>query len=244
MKRTVEVNGKQIYYDCPNAATSWRAQTLFTKEPDTIEWINGFKPGETLMDIGANVGMYTIYAAGICGIEVVAFEPEAGNFALLLSNIRLNRLDDLVTAYPVSMTDKSGFDTFYLSTLGVGGAGHTFGEPLDQHLQPRNSSGKQGMYATSVDDFSLAEKCYPDHIKIDVDALEHRIIEGAGWLLRQTNRPKSVLCELNTNVPEHMDVVVRMKDMGFKCTVAPGAIRTKGGAIGVGNHIFTRTKDD
>lgn len=43
--------------------SGWRFDTLLEKEPDTIEWIDGFRLGETLWDIGANVGIYTIYAA-------------------------------------------------------------------------------------------------------------------------------------------------------------------------------------
>mgnify|MGYP003704344171 CR=1 FL=1 len=46
-----------VVYLTPNRVTQWRVNSLFTKEPDTIEWIRGFQPGEVFVDIGANVGM-------------------------------------------------------------------------------------------------------------------------------------------------------------------------------------------
>ena len=62
-------------------------RTLFSKEPITLAWIDTFKDGETLYDIGANVGMYTIYAAVMRKANVYAFEPEALNYAELNKNI-------------------------------------------------------------------------------------------------------------------------------------------------------------
>jgi hypothetical protein len=52
-----------VRYLTPSSHLKWRVDSLFEKEPCTIEWIAGFAPGEVLVDIGANVGMYTIWAA-------------------------------------------------------------------------------------------------------------------------------------------------------------------------------------
>ena len=58
---TFDWEGKKIIYYTPNTTTLWRCQTILTQEPETIEWISGFSPDQTLVDIGANVGMYTIW---------------------------------------------------------------------------------------------------------------------------------------------------------------------------------------
>ena len=239
--RTVEVGDRRIVYACPNKATAWRVETLATKEPDTLEWIDAFDPTDVLMDIGANVGMYTIYAAGIRGVRVVAFEPEASNFALLLHNIRLNALETRVTAYPVAMTDRCGFQSFQLSALGVGGSGHTVGdELLNQRLEPRQPRGIQGIYGSTIDAFIEQTGIMPDHIKIDVDAIEHLIIDGAEKTLSDENGPRSVLCEINTRLVEHKGILAAMEMLGFDCTTAPGAVRSEGPFEGIGNHIFRR----
>src|SRR5688572_2023380 len=82
----------------PNSHCAWRVQTLYTKEPDTIAWINRMKPGDVLFDVGANMGQYSLLAAQR-GVRVHAFEPEAQNFALLVRNIIVNNLTDPVTAW-------------------------------------------------------------------------------------------------------------------------------------------------
>ena len=56
-------DGRKYFYHVPTQFTLWRAQTLFSKEPETIKWINGFNAQDIFLDVGANVGMYTIYAA-------------------------------------------------------------------------------------------------------------------------------------------------------------------------------------
>lgn len=53
----------------------WRAQTLMTKEPDSLKWIDSMQPGSVFWDIGANVGALTLYAAQRGDLEVWAFEP-------------------------------------------------------------------------------------------------------------------------------------------------------------------------
>ena len=44
----------------PSRMAAFRVQTLFSKEPDTIQWISTLEDGGTLIDVGANVGMYTV----------------------------------------------------------------------------------------------------------------------------------------------------------------------------------------
>ena len=41
----------------------YRASTFESKEPETLAWIDGFKKNDSLLDIGANIGMYSLYAA-------------------------------------------------------------------------------------------------------------------------------------------------------------------------------------
>ena len=63
-----------------------RAETFFTKEPDTIEWIESFDKNDVFLDIGANIGIYSLYAAKNVS-KVWAIEPESLNFAMLNLNI-------------------------------------------------------------------------------------------------------------------------------------------------------------
>src|SRR5690349_18823938 len=91
--------GVKVLYATPTVFTKWRVDSLFEKEPVTIEWIAGFAPDDVFVDVGANVGMYSIWAAKTRKTRVFAFEPEAQNYSLLNRNIVLNDLSDRVRAY-------------------------------------------------------------------------------------------------------------------------------------------------
>src|SRR5436305_382256 len=86
----VEHEGLKMRFSTPSVFTHWRVDSIRTKEPWTLEWIATFAPGDTLLDVGANVGMYTIWASVTRQARVFAFEPEAQNYALLNRNIQLN----------------------------------------------------------------------------------------------------------------------------------------------------------
>ena len=235
-------DGHEVRYVTPNHHTRWRVDTMFTKEPDTLQWIAGFGAGETLFDIGANVGMYSIWAAKTRGVRVLSFEPESQNYAALNLNIDANALGTLVSAYCVAVSDKTAFSTLYLSEFVMGGSCHNFGEPLDPHYQPMRPAFAQGCFATTVDELVAAHGFpVPDHIKIDVDGIEPKVIAGARTTIADT-KVKSVLVEINTNLDDHWEIVDFMLDSGFKYSQEQvnAAARTEGNFAGVGNYVFRR----
>ena len=133
---SVDSSAGPVQYSTPNSMTAWRVQTLFSKEPDTIDWIAGFEPGAVLVDVGANVGMYTIWAAMTRRSRVFAFEPESQNYALLNRNIARNQVSERVIAYCASLSDKPGFGQLALSAFALGGSVHQFSanaEPKAKH---------------------------------------------------------------------------------------------------------------
>jgi len=77
----------------------WRARTTLTKEPDSIAWIDAMEPGSVFWDIGANVGVLTLYAATRGDLDVWAFEPAAVKYYNLVANCELNRLEKRVRCF-------------------------------------------------------------------------------------------------------------------------------------------------
>jgi FkbM family methyltransferase len=231
-----------VTYATPTTFTKWRVDTLFTKEPDTIEWIAGFKPGEVLVDIGANVGMYTIWAAKTRGVRVFAFEPESQNYALLYRNIVLNNLSNQVIAYCAALSDVSSFSLLHLSTFLLGGSCHSFGENVDYKLEHRDSKTSQGCISTTLDHLvGTGVIPMPDHVKIDVDGLEHKVLAGCRAILAD-RRLKSVLIEINTKLELHRKIILDMQQLGFSFSQqqVDKALRVEGAFAGVGNHVFRR----
>lgn len=234
--------GVKVIYATPSAFTKWRVDSLFQKEPITIEWIAGFAAGEVLVDIGANVGMYTVWAAKTRQVKVVAFEPEAQNYALLNRNIVLNGLGERVKAYCLGLSDQAGYSELHLSALGVGGSCHSLGERIDFKHEPMNPVFSQGCISARLDDLvAQGAVPLPHHIKLDVDGIEPKVIAGARRVL--TNRTvRSLLIETNQNLPDHMQMVAELEALGFRYDPAQvaAAERKSGSFKGVAEYVFKR----
>jgi FkbM family methyltransferase len=174
-------NGVPVVYVTPTLFTKWRVDSLFEKEPITINWIAGFAADEVLVDIGANVGMYTVWAAKTRGAMVFAFEPEAQNYALLNRNIIINDLGARVKAYCLALSDAAGYSELHLSAVQLGGSCHSLGERVDFKHEPMNPAFSQGCVAARLDDLVASGVVpLPNYIKIDVDGLPLRPGAGRG----------------------------------------------------------------
>lgn len=235
-------NGERVVYFVPTRTAMWRAESLFTKEPDTVEWLFGFAPDDVFVDIGANVGMYSMLAAKGRGCRVYAFEPEAQNFAVLNRNILANRLSGQVVAYPIALYDRIKVDRLFNNVAQAGNSHNSFAEQIDMHLQPANYRFEQGAVSFPLDALTADGAVPPPtHVKIDVDGLEHKIVAGMTQTL-QSPTLKSVLIELNTNVAEHREIVdvMRVHDFSYSEAQVEKARRKEGPHAGIGNYIFRR----
>ena len=79
-------------------------------EEDEVRWMRGLlRPGQTVVDCGANVGYFSVLAAAAVGSEghVVAFEPERANLRLLRHNLWRNGADN-VRVVPAAAADRRG----------------------------------------------------------------------------------------------------------------------------------------
>ena len=97
----------EIEVDGPRNYELWRANTFSTKEPDTLAWIDSFfRPGDVIYDVGANIGQYALYAAKRFSkeLKILAFEPEALNYAKLNKNIVLNDMVGTITPYCLALS--------------------------------------------------------------------------------------------------------------------------------------------
>jgi FkbM family methyltransferase len=194
------------------------------------------------IDIGANVGIYALFAARYRGAQVYAFEPESQNYALLNLNIQRNRLQDSVLAFCAALSDETRFDALFLSEFSPGGSCHNFGESLDPDRKPMQAAFRQGCFATTLDAL-VAQRAIPvpNHIKIDVDGIEHKVVRGAQRTLADP-AVRSVLVEINTALDEHWEIVDVMLGHGFDYAAdeAEKARRKEGPFAGTGNYVFRR----
>ena len=196
-KRVIKYNNVQLVFYSPNRVNKFRIETFSSKEPETLKWIEKFSENSTLWDIGANVGLYTCYAAKLKKINVYAFEPSIFNLEILTKNIFLNQLSNNVTIVPFPLTDKLKESEFKMTSADRGGSGSTFGEDYKYDGSKLKKEFNYKMLGLSMNDcVNILKMKQPDYIKMDVDGIEHLILEGGKQILKKT---KSVLVEIDDN---------------------------------------------
>jgi len=202
-KKLVNYKNIDFTFYVPNPLSLYRAKTFSTKEPDTLSWIDSLDKSSILWDIGANIGLYSIYAAKCRNIKVFAFEPSVFNLEFLAKNININKLQQNVIIVPVALSDKNDINLFKMNSPLWGGALSAFGVNYDQHGQNYNSAFEYsipGLRADNVvETFNIP---MPDYIKIDVDGIEHLILNGAEKILKEV---KGILIEIDDDFLEQSE---------------------------------------
>ena len=196
-------NQTQLVFSVPNSLNRFRLDSFSTKEPETLEWIDSFPPGSVLWDIGANIGLYSCYAAKARSCKVFAFEPSVFNLELLARNIYLNQLVSNVTIVSLPLSNNLGISTLNLTTREWGGALSTFGQDYGWDGNPIKQVFNFRTIGISADNVAnLLSIPQPNYIKIDVDGIEHLILSGAKHVLSIVD---GVLVEVNDDFLEHAD---------------------------------------
>lgn len=196
----VKVRDLELVLGVSSNIELFRFRTYASKEPETLDWIEkNFASSDVVYDVGANIGLYTLYAARFAKCKVFAFEPESQNFGRLMANIVHNKLCDKVISYSLAVSDESKLDVLHVGSMDAGHALHNFGSPNTQyHGDNYKAPILQGSMSITVDELWMKWGLpQPTHIKVDVDGLEEQIIRGA---LKTLSNPKckTILVEINT----------------------------------------------
>ena len=215
--KTVNHNGTKLIFTTPNTLNDYRADSFASKEPETLDWIDSFDKGSIFWDVGANVGLYSCYAAVKSSCEVIAFEPSVFNLELLARNISHNYLIDKVSIMPLAISDKQDLNRLNLSTTEWGGALSTFGETYGQDGKELDIAFSFSTFGISLDmALDIFDLEPPKYLKIDVDGIEHLILKGGLAVLSHVHE---VLVEINDGFLEQSDVSCRiLQEAGFKMT--------------------------
>lgn len=211
----VKFAGHKLRFAIPNEKCLYFALSLEKREPMTNKWVLAFHKDDVFFDIGANNGIYALMAAVATGCRVYAFEPHFGSYHVLVHNVFANDLQERVSAYPLAVSDKLGFDNLYLSAITAGKSLNNYGDarPSDKALW--NAVIPQAAVSISIDEFVRATGVVPNHIKVDVDGIEPKIVAGARETLANPQL-KSIMIEIDEKDPAHLAIMDVMKDSGFK----------------------------
>ena len=142
------------------------------------------RPDELVVDVGANVGSYTVLAAGVVGAEVIAVEPLSESHAMLVDNIRENRLEGRVQALQLGLSDRLGLLRF---SADLNATNHVVCN--DQH------SGRVDEIPVDTLDRVLGGRI-PSLLKIDVEGFELPVLRGGEATLSDPGL-RALIIELN-----------------------------------------------
>jgi len=150
--------------------------------------VNNLSAGDVFLDIGANIGYYSVIASSIVGGsgQVIAYEPESDNYRLLVENLQLNQLSN-VQSFQAALADYSGSGYLYMNS-----------ENRGDH-QIYNSGGDRNRVKTTI-------LCAADHltdlvskvdfIKVDTQGSESMIIKSLNDLIVQNSDRVKLIVEL------------------------------------------------
>jgi FkbM family methyltransferase len=193
-----------------------RGRLFLEKEPQTTAWLRStLRPSDVFLDIGANIGIFSIFAGKHIGPEgrVYACEPHLPTATQLLQNISANDLGDRVSVLSIAASGEDGFAPFLYKRWRQGASGSQLA--VEGGPGMARSVGAELKAALTID--SMVERGIirpPDLIKIDTDGIEIPITRGMEKLLRSAQRPRCLLIEIQEG--EYQPQVEYMTNCGYR----------------------------
>lgn len=178
----MEIEGSKMYSSLENIPLSFNRtfQAYMVKgewEVETTRWFKQLaKKGDVIVDIGANMGYYTLLASKIVGDsgKVYAFEPDPTNYSVLCKNVALNEIKNAITIQK-AVSDKNGSMTLYLD-----------GKDIGAHTLYKNGKARKSVVVDSITlDEYFKGKEYPINIiKMDIEGAEMAAMRGMGKIIK------------------------------------------------------------
>ncbi len=178
------VNGTYLFTKRGMTGASGNLYSGLSEYKDMGFLLHVLKPGDLFIDIGANIGSYSILAASSKDVDVISIEPIPSTFSWLQKNIKINDLEKKINAMNIGLADKKGSIKFSsnLDTIN-----HVLS--IDEKNLPAIE-----VNVSTLDE--ILKGIFPTIIKIDVEGYEMKVLEGAKNLI---NCPSliAIIIELN-----------------------------------------------
>ena len=210
------VDGVRYNFECDSFEAYQRARYFLRKEPGTIAWLRrSLRPSDVFLDIGANIGIFSIFAGRHIGPEgcVYACEPHLPTAAQLLQNVGANSLQDRVSVLSIAASGQDVYTPFNYKRWRQGASGSQLA--VDGGPKLERSVGTELKAALTIDSMVANGVIRPPNlIKVDTDGIEIPITRGMEKLLRSDQRPRGLLIEIQQG--EYRQQVDFMESCGYR----------------------------
>jgi FkbM family methyltransferase len=189
-------------------------------------------PEDLFVDVGANIGAYTVLASGVAGAKTMAFEPSPFNYQYLVQNVRLNGLTAKATPLNLAVGSEEGVLRL---TEGLG---------TENYIAQDHGAGQTVETKVTTLDQALAD-LRPALMKMDVEGFETKAVEGARHTLDHPSLEAFIIERAGNAQRYGFDEAAlhrRLQEMAFiPCAYSPSerALR-KISADVVGNIIYVK----
>lgn len=205
-----EYHGKPIRFFLPERETDhiqkYIARTGEFYELTMLEHLASLvRPGDVVLDVGANIGNHTLFLAAVCKAQVVAFEPSPRCRTLLERNLELNGLRNDVVLHACGLGRTDG-QLALDESLAMGNWGATRLEEISN-----DAAGKDIVQVRALDGVEVPGP--PRVIKIDVEGMEADVLAGASDLLRDHTPHLYVECADSASLARVLD---KLLPLGYR----------------------------
>ncbi|MFZ2449496.1 MAG: FkbM family methyltransferase [Methylovulum miyakonense] len=233
------INGSKFLVRTGETGLTGNIYTGLHEFPDMGFLLHILRANDLFIDVGANVGSYTILACAVKGARGYAFEPVPTTYKRLIENIRINHLEDSVKCLSIGIGFEQGVIEF---TSDMDTVNHALAD------------GEKHSNAISVEVSTLdvvLKNESPALMKIDVEGYETPVLEGASETLKKQSL-HSVIMELNGSGNRYnydeSRILEMMFDYGFKTysynPLNRNLINLNGKNLSSGNTLFIRDKTE
>ena len=177
--------------------------------------------GDLVIDIGANIGYYTLMFAKLVGDtgKIYAFEPDPKNFSILEKNIQVNGYNNIILEKK-AVSNKLGKSTLYMNENSAGSSMH----------KPNNVVNQIYVDLITLDSYFEVNAITPDFIKIDIEGYELNALKGMESILQSSDKTK-IMIEYNPLTKKEfnsdpMDNLTFLSELGFKFKDLNSSVQT------------------
>ena len=217
-RKDVDVDDVRFSIGCTNWITHFRWYLFENKEPEVRYFFDrNLTTGNTVFDVGANVGVFSLYVAALRRDSTVyAIEPEISNIARLRENILANVFQEWIKPICAGVSDRVGITRLFLSSEEPGAAVHSISDSeLEKTHLGYDVVGHEVAISVTLDYLAAELGTVPNLIKIDTDGNEKKILLGGQKVLTD-RRLRAIVIEMPVDVNEATDCRTILNQSGLK----------------------------